>query len=44
MVKEEAKEDWNKLDLDWNKLALSDSEVLPGESVESEESKGKVEY
>ena len=41
MVKDEAQDDWNKLDLDWNKLALSDAEVLPGESAESEESKGK---
>jgi len=43
VVKEEAKEDWNKLDLDWNKLALSDSEVLPRESAESEESKESEE-
>ena len=37
MVKDEAQDDWNKLDLDWNKLALSDAEVLPGESKGKEE-------
>jgi len=44
MVKDEAQDDWNKLDLDWNKLALSDAEVLPGESAESEESKEERMY